>query len=69
MTELTRRARAQVPETKAQHPAAVEVLDGREEHRALGGVDLLEVANPFLVGGLRGEVAPQQVRNRIRGPI
>ena len=49
---------------EAQHAPGEQVLDGGEEHRPLGGVDLFEVADPLLVDAAGGEVPTQQVRNR-----
>ena len=42
-----------------------QVLDGCEEHWALGGVDLFEVPDPFPVGLSGAEIAAQQIG---RGP-
>jgi hypothetical protein len=49
--------RVGVGEGEAEHAPAEQILTGRQEHRALVGVDLFEVAAPLLVGLGRVKVA------------
>ena len=63
------RGRVGVGLREAEHPPGEQVLDGGEVHGPLGGVHLLEVADPLLVGPLGGEVPPEQVRHHSRGLV
>jgi hypothetical protein len=53
----------------ADHAPGVQIQDHRQIEPALAGPDIADVARPFLIGPVRSEVAPKQVRGDVEGVI
>ena len=56
-----------VTESEPEHPPGVQVLDRSQVDGTLLGVDLFEIAAPFLVRSLGGEIAADQIRRHRSG--